>query len=113
MRIDSNIPPTTPFHLARAYNAQPVEPVSNRVVTTAVDPIARIGREQHPNTTAGDDSIRRLVGAVVPGGVNFDEAGGNGSAAVSRDTYAMYRRPTDRNDAATGVHVGRALDVSA
>ncbi len=112
MRIDSTIPPTTPFHVARAYNARAVEAVSNRLFTTAVDPVARIGQQQQPAVTQDDSQIRRLVGGIVPGAVNFDDA--TGQPAPSRSgALALYRHPTDRNVAATGVHVGRALDVSA
>lgn len=112
MRIDSNIPPTTPFHLARAYNAKPVEPVSNRITLTPVDPIARVGSEQRASVLE-DPQIRRLVGAVVPGGINFESMGAEGTASPSAAALPMYRHPSDRNAAATGVHVGRALDVSA
>ncbi|MBX3386625.1 MAG: hypothetical protein KF768_08650 [Phycisphaeraceae bacterium] len=123
MRIDSNIPPTTPFHIARAYNARPVEPVSNRIVATPVDPVARIGREQQPSALQ-DPQIRRLVGAIVPGSIEFDEPaarvesgsdrGSGVAASPSRvNAFPMYRHPSDRNAAATNVHVGRSLDVSA
>lgn len=57
----------------------------------------------------GPEGAARLVAAGVPGRVSFSEAGG----ATATNAMAMYRHPADRNAAATGVHAGRVLDVTA
>lgn len=114
MNIDSSIPPSIPFHVARAYRAAgsgggvgAVEPVSNRLITTPVQPVARVGADQQSGQSS--PTAQRLVAGVVPGGVDFsaDEARPTSSAAL-----AFYRHPTDKNSAATDVQVGRSIDVS-
>ncbi len=56
-----------------------------------------------------ETNLSRLVAGVVQGRVEFDE---NGVAQVGAgDAIAMYRRPADRNAAATGVTAGRLIDV--
>lgn len=114
MRIDGSIPPTIPFHVSRAYGAgagggvTSVQPVSNRIVASPVDPVARIGTEQESGSGA-KDATRRLIAGVVPGSIDFtaDEARPSDSAAL-----AFYRHPADKNSAATSVRLGRSLDVS-
>lgn len=56
--------------------------------------------------------IDRIVGATVPGRVDFDDASflSAGSLSVG-GALSMYSRPGDRNAAATGVSVGRSLDI--
>lgn len=51
--------------------------------------------------------VRGLVGAVVPGRVDFSGA----EARHDPDSLPMYRHPAERNAAATGVALGRVLDV--
>lgn len=120
MRVDSTIPPSLPFHVARAYGANgggaggsaggvgAVQPVSNRIVTTPVQPVARVGSGQE-STSNAKDSTRRLVAGVVPGKVDFsaDTPRPSDSSAL-----AFYRHPADKNSAATSVQLGRSLDVS-
>ena len=118
MRIDpaSNaIPPTIPFHVARAYGASgagkaaPVEPVSNRIITTPVDPVQKVGPQVAPQQPADKPQVKRLVAGVVPGKVDFSADTPRPSSPAS---IAFYRHPADRNSAATGVQVGRSLDIS-
>lgn len=60
-------------------------------------------------TARRETNLSRLVAGVVSGRVEFDE---NGVAKVGAgDALSMYRRPADRNAAATGVSAGRLIDV--
>lgn len=112
MRVDTSIPPSLPFHVARAYGAGGgvggVQPVSNRIVTTPVQPVSRVGSGQEAESNA-KDATRRLVAGVVPGKVDFsaDTPRPSDSSAL-----AFYRHPADKNSAATSVQIGRSLDVS-
>ena len=51
---------------------------------------------------------RALLGAAVPGRVDFSASTPMPSAAL-----AMYAHPADRNAAATGVHAGKLIDTRA
>jgi hypothetical protein len=57
------------------------------------------------------DAARRrislLVGAVVPGGIDF-----SADQPVPSAGLPLYRHPAERNAAATGVALGRKLDVN-
>jgi len=98
MRINgsnSGVPPTNPYHISRAYGVRATGGAP--AAAAAVGEVDRAG-------------VRRLVGGVVPGGVEF----GDGSAVrPSSGALPMYRHPADKNAAATAVSVGRKLDVSA
>ena len=85
-RIAPAASPSNPFHLARAYGARPA-----------------------PESAAHAEGARRLLAGAVPGGVSFDAAG---VPAPARSTLAFYAHPADRNAAATGVSLGRVLDVN-
>ncbi|MBX3358137.1 MAG: hypothetical protein KF745_06890 [Phycisphaeraceae bacterium] len=99
MRIEGQNPglrPAMPMRVANAYGVQPpaaARPVQNQ----AGEPAA--GARVSTNTA-------RLVAGVVPGGVEF----GQETSGTSRMT--MYRHPADRNAAATGVTLGRVLDLN-
>jgi hypothetical protein len=56
-----------------------------------------------------ETNLSRLVAGVVSGRVEFDEFGV--AQVGAGDSIAMYRRPADRNAAATGVSAGRLIDV--
>lgn len=102
MKIDSNTPqtaPTNPFHIARAYN---------------INQAARAREAQSvqaPERTSGADKLpsqaQRLVAAVVPGKIDFSGA----TPRVGSESLPLYRHPADRNVAATGVALGRSLDI--
>ena len=105
MNINPNqpsVPPTNPYHIARAYGVQPAAPVRP---VQAVAPTS----QQTPEPS-GADSVQRLVAGVVPGGVAFDAAG---VPQRTSSALPMYRHPADRNAAATAVQVGRRLDTTA
>ncbi len=78
--------PSNPFHVARAY-----APGATPAVQIPSGP-------------------QRLVAGKVAGGVNF--VGGSGATNPTNGVYAMYSHPADRNAAATGVALGRRIDVA-
>lgn len=84
------VQPSNPFHLARAYAARPAA--------------------EAPAAPARSESLGRLVAGVVPGGVSFDAAGSPSPTAAA--ALPFYTHPADRNAAATGVTLGRVLDVN-
>lgn len=105
MKIDGSIQPpaSLPFHIAKAYGlkatapAQPVQPAA------PAEPV-RGGDERAGRLS---EAGRRLVGGVVPGKIDFSGAQPAPSASLS-----IYRHPADKNAAATGVSLGRSVDVS-
>jgi hypothetical protein len=55
--------------------------------------------------------IRPLVGATVPGAIDFSASVPQQSSGLGGG-LAMYRHPYDKNVAATGVASGKAIDVT-
>lgn len=135
MRIDGSIPPTIPFHVARAYGAgaapTPTRPApaagADRAEFAPV--LAKVERAQaapqagRPSLDAVEASgARQLVAATVPGAVDFSGAQPRPSVAVAptsapavvrdHDALPLYRAPWDKNAAAVAVQVGRSLDIS-
>jgi hypothetical protein len=107
MKLTDGIPPTTPFHLARAYGlAAPAGAVPGARAGAAA---AGQTREVDARGTdpAAAARISRLVAAVVPGGVDFNGPELTAGAGV----LPMYRRSAEKNAAATGVVLGRKIDV--
>lgn len=85
--------PTMPFHVARAYGAERSQ-----------------GAPPSPESAgpARSDNIGRLIAGVTPGGIDFDAP----APVPGAQGLAMYRHPADKNAAATGVSLGRVLDVN-
>ncbi len=50
----------------------------------------------------------RLVAGIVPGGIDFS----GDSPQPRRASLPLYRHPADRNAAATGVELGRSVDLN-
>ncbi len=110
-----------PFHVAKAYGvtpsaaprpaaarpAAPVEPATPAARTATVGPAS----------TSRSSQIDALIGGRVPGRVSFDGGSGVTNAAASAraagPTFSLplYTRAADRIEAATGVNLGRTLDV--
>lgn len=98
--------------LARTYGAGQ---------TTAARPagvVAKVGPTASPPADKVEvkgraPALDALVGAVVPGKVEFsgDTAKPSQAALGAGGTYQMFRRPSDRMEAATGVSVGRRIDL--
>jgi len=92
MRIEGS---SIPFHVARAYGIARPAPL------LPVEPASR----------SGQGATQNLVAATVPGRADFSEPAG--PARAEGQPLAMYRRPGDLNVAATLVHAGKTIDVSA
>lgn len=114
MRIDGptgpgySIAPTMPHHVARAYGIR-TAPYGSAGVVGSIQPATPA-----PEPTSGrSEGVRRLVAAVVPGGVEFSATGQPASTRQPGGSapLAMYRHPADKNAAATAVNIGRRLDV--
>jgi hypothetical protein len=103
MRIDGSIP----IHIARAYGVQPQR------AATPVQPSEPTTPAQRVRETSGaelSEKLQQLIGAKVPGPVDFAAASTPTSPAGA---YQLYDRAADRIEAATGVHLGRSIDLSA
>lgn len=117
MRIDTNNSvPTNPYHIARAYgvkNASPAAPAqSARFTGQAANTQAvqsPVVQSQGSGAQTLPSAAQRLVAAVVPGRVDFS---GSTPQPGAGSGLQMYRHPADRNAAATGVMLGKSLDVS-
>lgn len=92
MRIGA---PTNPFHIATAYGVRAMAPVAQ---PQAVQASGGVRRAEAPG----------LVAAVVPGRVDFSGP----TARPGGASLPIYTHPADRNAAATGVAIGRSLDVA-
>lgn len=92
--------PSIPFHVAQAYGVP-----APRQHAPAPDQAGPIKIADRLSTSGAPSSVRELVAAPVPGGIDF---------ATNQPTSPMslYRHPADRNEAATGVSVGRHLDLN-
>jgi hypothetical protein len=85
------------MHIAQAYGVRGVSAVSAR---QAID-------KQIPHTA------RQLVAGNVSKPVSFDAAPMQRSVAVDQaPVFQMYTRSADRIEAATAIHIGRAIDVT-
>ena len=91
-----------PFHAAQAYARNASRPAAVEPASPARNPTSEVSRLYTP-------AVRRLVAATVPGGVDF--SGDQPRPATA--SLPLYRHPADRNAAATGVELGRSLDVQA
>lgn len=90
-----------PFRVAQAYGV----PAPQRA-----NPVAPITQVQRATDAAQQNpGIRRLIGGAVPGGIDFS----GDTPQPSESALQMYHHPADRNAAATGVEVGRRLDIEA
>jgi hypothetical protein len=80
--------------------------------------VAKVGPAVAPPADKADvkgraPALDALVGAVVPGKVEFsgESAAPSRAALGAGGTYQMFRRPSDQMEAATGVSVGRRIDL--
>jgi hypothetical protein len=116
------IPPTLPFHIAKAYGVSPTP--KSGVTVTPVGPGSYTARPAPTDavdlaSASKAQAIRdKLVAAVVAGGVSFE----NGVATPSEPTQSsrpvnapipFYRHPADKNAAATAINLGSRLDTQA
>lgn len=102
MRIGSSIP----FHVAKAYGltspSKPTQIMSITAPGSSPDVAA-------PTPAVIGSGLRQLIGGMVRESVDFDSA--STPARPAGPTLQLYNRAADRVEAATGVHIGRALDI--
>jgi hypothetical protein len=102
-----------------------VTPPAATRATPAEAPLSAVGRAyglspatQAPRAApARPAQIDRLVAGVVPGKATFGSAQAPDQAARTPSSsqtgsLAFYRRPTDKNEVATVLSLGRGLDVT-
>lgn len=96
--------PSNPYLVNRAYG------VAGAGAAQPSGVVARIGRAEEPGAASSREAtgLERLVAGVVPGRVDFSGA----APAPKADALPFYRRPGDRNEAATAWQAGQTLDVS-
>lgn len=89
--------------------------VSRAYGVKAPEVIAKIAAPE-PVTPSRPLGVAMLVAGVVPGKVDFGEASASNTPRAmgpgAGGAYSMYRRPTDKMEAAVAVQVGRTLDVN-
>ena len=78
-----------------------------------VEPIARIGTPTQSTPRPAADPSRLVAGSVEPINLAVDVTPLAGARPVmtSAGTYSIHPSAGDRNAAATGVNVGRSLDL--
>jgi hypothetical protein len=111
MQINGSLP----MHVARAYGVSVTRPVATAQVSTAAaapqpveraaptEPLARIER------TAVPGKVNQLIAGAVPGAVTFD--GSFTPIPGEAPTLKLYTRAADTIEAATGIQLGRAIDL--
>jgi hypothetical protein len=110
-----SIPPTYPFHLAKAYAASaPVRPapsqqVANGVTVRASGDSVQISASRPAEMAA---KLNRLAAAKVVKAADF-AAPQAAAPQAAGGALPMYRHPADKNAAATGVQAGRVIDFNA
>lgn len=102
MRIDG----TLSLHAARAYGVFPghAAGTSRGAAPDSTGAIAPVHAASH--TSVRD--VRAIVGGRVPGGVEFERPS---IPPASLQGLSLYTRAADRVEAATGISLGRSLDV--
>ena len=117
------IPPTLPFHLAKAYGvkAAPATPLPKTNQTAPIRPGFDRLEGFRPTDKADLASAQktatikqRLIAAMVPGGVAFGDNGAIPSTKTSKPASGplpFYRHPADKNAAATAIDLGSRIDT--
>lgn len=117
-----SIPPTIPFHVAKAYGlgaqarVAPVRPIDPASIGAPVQApsqpqITRPATDTTASQANVTPAVARLLAARVPGEIDFNA----GTEPQQKTTNALpfYRHPADSNAAATAIGLGRALDTNA
>lgn len=125
------IPPTIPFHLARAYTpGTPAAPQAAAVrtpgtIARSVQPIRPLDTVERATPSATPSpKAKSLVAARVnanpldefsPSAPRATSAAASARVVASSTpaAYPLYRHPTDKNAAATAVDANRIIDTSA
>ncbi|MBX3374376.1 MAG: hypothetical protein KF817_11120 [Phycisphaeraceae bacterium] len=102
MRIDGSLS----LHAARAYGVSPGHAAGTSRLP-APDGTGAIAPTQAASRT-GTRDVHAIVGGRVPGGVEFERPS---IPAAALQGLSLYTRAADRVEAATGISLGRSLDV--
>jgi hypothetical protein len=110
MSSTSPIPPTIPFHVAHAYGTRPTAPAAASRASENAQ-ATQIAAPEKPTGPSAKlpNAAQKLVGATVPGRVDFS---GSQPTQTTGASLQFYTRPAEKNAAATAVSIGRSLDVS-
>ena len=111
MRINGSIP----MHVARAYGVSVTRPVASVQASpgpSAAQPLERAGPTEplariEQATVPG--KVNQLIAGAVPGPVTFD--GSFTPVRSDTPTLQLYTRAADTIEAATGIQLGRTIDV--
>ena len=104
MRIDGPIP----FHVAQAYG------VKSPTALGKINPLQLpappdAGQTEAAQTIKPSENVQQLIAGKVVQPVDFDSA--STPARPSGPVLQLYNRAADTIEAATGVHLGRSLDL--
>ena len=90
----------------------PTQPTTETQATQQTGPIGRIGQPAAPRPAS--DPTRLVAAKVDPINLSSDVATISGSKPMmtSAGTYSIHPSAASRNTAATGVAVGRSLDLN-
>ena len=102
MRIGSSIP----FNVAKAYGITMPSKPTQFMPNAAPGPITDVAA---PTPGVIGSELQQLIGGSVRESVDFDSA--STPANPAGPTLQLYSRAADRVEAATGVHLGRGLDI--
>lgn len=104
MRIDGPIP----FHVAQAYGVK--RPTAPSVISPTQPPVSpSVEGVDASSGVKPSESLKQLIAGKVAQGVDFDSA--STPARPSGPVLQLYNRAADKIEAATGVHLGRSLDL--
>lgn len=104
MRIDGSFP----THVARAYGLAPAtkaQPTHKLSLSSQVNAASQ-ARNAQPSA-----NVNQLIAATVSQPIDFNNTATPGIVPVN-EALPLYTRAADRIEAATGVQVGRQLDVT-
>ena len=109
MRISST---PAQLRLQQAYlnNARPVRsPQKATPPTQSQSPPEKVDRvDDTSSVDAAQVKLARMIAAVVPGRIDFSQD----QPRQAGPSLPLYHHPADKNAAATGINLGRMLDIS-
>jgi hypothetical protein len=106
MRISGAIPP----QVNRAYGITPAKPPSSVCATESLQRASAVQKADRYTPQAASN-IQKLVAGTVDQPVTFD--GVNAPRPAKQSVLPLYTRAADTIEAATGIQVGRSIDISA
>ncbi len=101
MRISGSIP----INVARAYGIAPTKAAQP---ATPAQPVQQARPVDQVDSNRPSENVQRLIAGQAPGPVDFASASTPTSHAGA---YQLYNRAADRIEAATGVNLGRSIDL--